>query len=173
MTLSLYAATIPSYLQILGSVAGLLDKAEAFCAEQGIDHAEIIGARLIEDMLPFSYQVKSTVEHSLGAINGVKAGNFSPAMDPPPSDFATLRAKVADARAALAAMTPDEINGLAGQDMQFTMKEMRIPFTAEGFLLSFSLPNFYFHAATAYDILRMKGVKIGKTNFLGAMQVKM
>ncbi|MEY2927371.1 MAG: hypothetical protein RL367_1848, partial [Pseudomonadota bacterium] len=89
MTLSLYAATIPSFQQILGSVATLLDKAEEFCAEQGLEHADIIQARLIDDMLPFAYQVKSTVAHSVGAIAGVRAGNFSPAMDPPPSDFAT------------------------------------------------------------------------------------
>jgi hypothetical protein len=172
MTLSLYAATIPSFQQILGSVATLLDKAEEFCAEQGLEHADIIQARLIDDMLPFAYQVKSTVEHSVGAIAGVRAGNFSPAMDPPPSDFATLKAKVAGGRAALDAMTPDEINALAGQDMQFSMNDFRIPFTAEGFLLSFSLPNFYFHATTAYDILRGRGVKIGKMNFLGTMQVR-
>lgn len=172
MTLSLYAAIVPTYQQILGSVAGLVDKAEAHCDEKGVAHSEIVQARLIDDMLPFTYQVKATVEHSVGAIAGVRAGNFSPSLAAPPEDFAALRAKVTEARATIDALTPDEINGFMGQDMQFSMGEMRIPFTAEGFLLSFALPNFYFHATTAYDILRSRGVKLGKMVFLGALQVK-
>lgn len=171
MTTNLYDATIPSYLQILGSIAGLLDKAEAFCAERGIDAADIVGARLYEDMLPFSYQVKATVEHSLGAIEGVRAGNFSPSMEPPPSDFAGLRAKLAAGRAGLEAVSAEEVNGFVGRPMQFSMNDMRIPFTAENFLYSFSLPNFYFHATTAYGILRHKGVKLGKMHFMGQMRI--
>ena len=88
MAFSLYAATIPSYQQILGSVSGLLVKAEAFCAEKSINHDEIIQARLAPDMLPFAYQVKSTTVHSLGAIEGLRRGTFSPDMTPPPE---TLR----------------------------------------------------------------------------------
>src|SRR3981081_3443617 len=80
MAFPLYAATIPSYQQILGAVSGLLDAAEAFCAEKGIAPADIIKARLAEDMLPFAYQVKSTAVHSLGAIEGVRRGVFSPDM---------------------------------------------------------------------------------------------
>ena len=73
MSFSLYAATVPSYRQILGSVSDLLGKAEAFCAEKGIAPREIIEARLAEDMLPFAYQVKSTAVHSLGAIEACAA----------------------------------------------------------------------------------------------------
>jgi len=85
MALSLYAATIPTYLQILGSVNGLIDKAEAFCAETGIAPGEIIGARLFEDMHPFAYQVKSTAVHSIGAIEGLRGGSFSPDRTPRPT----------------------------------------------------------------------------------------
>ena len=74
MAFSLYAATIPSYQQALGAVAGLLTTAETFCAEKQLAPQEIIEARLAEDMLPFAYQVKSTAVHSLGAIEGVLAG---------------------------------------------------------------------------------------------------
>jgi uncharacterized protein len=172
MSTSLYDATIPSYLQILGSVGALVDKAEAFCGEKGLAHEEIVMARLHEDMLPFSYQVKCCADHSLGAVEGVRAGNYSPSMAPPPKDFATLRTRIADAQTALRAISADEINALAGRDMQFSMNTMKIPFTAENFLYSFSLPNFYFHAATAYDILRHKGLKIGKMDFMGALRVK-
>src|SRR5271154_4286022 len=95
MTFSLYAATVPSYRQILGSVSGLLGTAEAFCTEKGIAPQDIILARLSEDMLPFAYQVKSTAVHSLGAIEGVRRGVFSPDSTPPPQDFPALNARIA------------------------------------------------------------------------------
>ena len=66
MSLSLYSALVPAYLQILEGLSGLLDKAESFCSEKGIAPGQIIEARLAEDMLPFAYQVKSTAVHSLG-----------------------------------------------------------------------------------------------------------
>ena len=69
-------------------------------------------------------------------------------------------------------MTADEVNALQGKDMAFQMRDFRIPFLAETFILSFSLPNFYFHAATTYDLLRMKGVPLGKRDFLGQMRIK-
>jgi hypothetical protein len=172
MGTSLYDATIPSYLQILGAVAALVDKAEAYCGEQGLAHEEIVMARLHADMLPFSYQVKCCADHSIGAVEGVRAGNYSPSMAPPPNDFATLRTRIADAQSALKAISPDEINGMAGRDMQFSMNAMKIPFTVENFFYSFAMPNFYFHATTAYDILRHKGLKIGKADFLGALRIK-
>ena len=172
MAFSLYAATVPSYLQILGAVSGLIDKAEAFCTEQKIAPADLIQARLAEDMLPFAYQVKSTAVHSLGAIEGVRQGVFSPDMTPPPDTFAALKARLAQATSALQAVKPAEIESFIGRDMCFKFGERRIDFTAENFLLSFSLPNFYFHAATAYDILRWKGVKIGKRDFMGRLAIK-
>ena len=101
MAFSLYAATIPSYQQVLGAVSGLIGTAEAFCAEKGIAPEDIIKARLAEDMLPFAYQVKSTAVHSLGAIEGVRRGVFSPDMTPPPESFAALKARIADTLAAL------------------------------------------------------------------------
>ena len=74
MSFSLYAATVPSYQQILGAVSGLLDKAEAFCTAKSLAPPQIIQARLAPDMLPFAYQVKSTVVHSIGSIEGVRRG---------------------------------------------------------------------------------------------------
>lgn len=172
MAFSLYAATIPSYLQILGSVSGLLAKAEAFCTEKGLAHEDIIQARLAPDMLPFAYQVKSTAVHSLGAIEGVRRGTFSPDMTPPPETFAALNARIAETLAALEKIEPPEIESFIGRDMRFVRGEHRLDFTAENFLLSFSQPNFYFHAATTYDILRWRGVRIGKRDFTGKLGVR-
>jgi hypothetical protein len=167
MSLSLYSAVVPSHLQILESVSGWLDKADSFCSEKGMAPGQIIEARLADDMHPFAYQVKSTAVHSLGAIEGVRRGSFSPDMTKPPESFAALRTRIAEARAGLEALAPGDVDALVGRDMRFSFGERHIDFKAEDFLLSFSQPNFYFHAATAYDILRWKGVQIGKRDFLG------
>lgn len=172
MSLSLYAATIPSYRQILGAVSGLLRTAETFCAEKGIEASELIQARLAPDMLPFAYQVKSTAVHSLGAIEGVRRGVFSPDNTPPPDTFAGLQERIAATLSALAAIEPAEIESFVGRDMRFEFGSRRLEFTAEDFLLSFSQPNFYFHATTAYDILRWKGLPIGKRDFTGRLRLK-
>lgn len=172
MSITLYAATVPTFCQILGSVSALLDKADAFCKEKGIAEADIVGACLAPDMFPFAYQVKSTAAHSIGAIQGVRKGVFSPDMTPPPTSFTGLKARVEEALAQLQALKPAEINDFVGRDMRFEFRDAKIPFTAENFLLSFSMPNFFFHATTAYDLLRWKGVTIGKRDFLGRLQIK-
>ena len=171
MAISLYDLCVPAYLQTLGGVAGFLDKGRAFCAEKGIDPESIVDSKLADDMLPFRFQVVASAHHSLGAVNGVKAGLFEP---PGAStlDYAGLQKLVADAIAALKAVTPAELNACEGKDMAFQMRGMKIPFVAEGFIQSFSLPNFYFHATTAYDILRSKGAPLGKRDFLGQMRIK-
>lgn len=172
MAVSLYTATVPSYRQILGSVSGLLGTAESFCNEREIAPSEIIQARLAEDMLPFAYQVRATAVHSIGAIEAVRKGVFSPDMSPFPESFAALKARIAEALAALEAIEPSEIDAFVGRDMRFEFGERRIDFTAEDFLLSFSQPNFYFHATTSYAILRWKGLPIGKRNFTGQLRVR-
>jgi uncharacterized protein len=172
MPFSLYSVTVPAFQQTLGAVRGLLDKAEAFCTEKKLAPAELIQARLAPDMLPFAYQVKSTVVHSVGALEGAKAGTFSPDLTPPPETFLGLKEKIDGALAALAGVSAPEVERLMGQDATFVFKENRLPFRAEDFLLSFSLPNFYFHASTAYDILRWKGVQIGKRDFMGRLRLK-
>src|SRR6266536_1708612 len=111
MAFSLYAATVPSYRQILEAVSSLLVKAENFCTEKGIAPQELIQARLAADMLPFAYQVKSTAVHSLGAIEGVRKGVFSPDMTPPPETFAALKTRIAETLAALQTIDVAEVDG--------------------------------------------------------------
>jgi hypothetical protein len=172
MSFSLYAATVPTYRQILAAVSRFLGTAEAFCTERGMAQHDIIQARLAEDMLPFAYQVKSTAVHSLGAIEGIRKGVFSPDMTPPPEDFAGLKTRIAETLTTLEAIEVAEIDSFVGRDMRFAFGNRHVDYTAEDFLLSFSQPNFYFHAATAYDILRWKGVPIGKRDFMGKTRTK-
>ena len=173
MALSLHSALIPSMLQVVGAVHKMVDKAEGFCDENNLAHSDTIGARLAEDMLPFAYQVKSCWSHSALAIAGVREGVFAPDMSPFPDSFDGLRAVLAKTVTELEAVSEGELEDLANKDMRFEIPgKFRLDFTRQDFLLSFSQPNFYFHSATAYDILRMKGVPLSKTDYLGGMRLK-
>lgn len=172
MPFSLYDATVPSFQQTLGAMQGLLDKVEGFCADGNHRIADLLQTRLADDMLPFTYQVSATTTHSVGALNAIHKGVFTPDRTPPPQTMEGLREVLSQALEALSSMKAGDIDGLVGRDMRFEMGEMVLPFTAEGFLMSFSLPNFFFHATTAYDILRMKGLALGKPDYLGRPRLR-
>jgi hypothetical protein len=172
MAISLYDHSVANYLQTLNAVSGFLDKARKHLEENKYEMSEIVETRLYPDMLPFRFQIVSVVHHSLGAIEGVKAGLFAPPADRAPHDYSALQKLVGDARDTLGKIPRAEIDALEGKDVVFQMGPMKAPFAAENFILSFSLPNFYFHAATAYDILRMKGAPLGKRDFMGALRMK-
>jgi hypothetical protein len=172
MAVSLYDLSVTSYLQTLGGMEGFFGRGLAHLQENKIDHNEIVETRLYPDMLPFRFQVLAVVHHSLGAMSGIKAGLFTPPAQLPPLDYAGLQQAVTEAREALQQLTPAGVNALEGKDVIFQIRNTKMPFTAEGFVQSFSLPNFYFHATTAYDILRSKGVPLGKRDFLGRMRLK-
>ncbi|OXE35998.1 MAG: hypothetical protein CGW95_10485 [Phenylobacterium zucineum] len=172
MAISLYDAVVAGFIQSLSGVSNFLEKGRAHCEATGVDANDLVDYRLTTDMLPFSFQISSVAHHSIGAITGVKAGLFTPGAPVPEPGYAGLQKLIAEAQVALAALTPDEVNGLEGKDMVFKIGEMQMPFTAEGFLLSFSLPNLHFHATTAYDILRLKGAPLGKRDFLGQPRMK-
>jgi hypothetical protein len=172
MATSLYDHSVANFLQTLTGVQGFLDKGLAHCREKGPDPDEIVEARLYPDMLPFRFQIFSVAHHSLGAINGVKAGVFTPPGELPALDYAGLQGVVADTKSSLQALTREEVDALEGRDVVFKFRDFNMPFVAQNFLLSFSMPNFYFHAATAYDILRSKGAPLGKRDFMGPMRLK-
>lgn len=172
MAFSLYDATVANYLQILGAVGGFLEKSLTHFREKGLDPGEIVEARLTPDMLPLRFQIVSVAHHSRGAIEAAKTGVFAPSAGKPDLDYAALQALVTEARHELSALTPEAVDALAGRDVIFKLGERALPFTSEGFLMSFSLPNFFFHATTAYDILRHKGAPLGKRDFMGRMKLK-
>jgi hypothetical protein len=172
MTFSLYDAVVPSNLQILGALEKVLEKAEAFCDERGMSQAELVGARLAPDMFPLGYQIKSCAVHSIGGINGARAGSFSPDRSAWPADFPGLQDVLQRARTDLSALNRDTVDALIEADIHIALGETKLPFTGANFLLSFSQPNFYFHATTAYGILRAQGVKLGKRDFIGVPRVK-
>lgn len=171
MAISFYDASVGSYLQVLEGVTSFLEKGAAHAEAGNLDLGEVVMTRLREDMMPFHFQVVSVAHHSWGAMQGLKEGVFRPPSFELDKDYAGLQALVSEARSGLADLKKPEVEALADQSMVFSLGKREMPFTNENFLLSFSLPNFYFHATTAYDILRMLGVPLGKMDFLGKMKV--
>ena len=171
MTLSLYDATVPSFIQVTNSCLGLVEKAKTWCDETSTPEAELVQSRIIDDMYPLAYQIKSVYSHSVGALEGIKVGVFSPNLEEAPNSLAEFKDKLLSTIDYLTTVDKEQLDARVGDPMKFEFKEISIPFKVETFLFSFSQPNFYFHATTAYDLLRAKGVPIGKLDFLGAMQI--
>jgi hypothetical protein len=172
MAISLYDLTVPSYLQTVNAISGVLGRGLAFCKEKGVDPQTFVETRLFPDMLPLAFQVASVSHHSAGALASLKSGVFNPPSGAPLADYAALQAKIDATKAELEALTPDAVNALSGGDVRFEMGDLKMPFTAENFILSFSLPNFHFHATTTYDILRSQGVPLGKRHYMGQLRMK-
>jgi len=169
--ISLHAATVPSYLQTLRATIRWLSKAEAFAQDTGKPEADMMAAKLQDDMFPFNRQVRACAMHSQGAIEACFKGVFSPDLSPHPESFAGLRERLGEAVAYLEALDESEMEALVGAPMRFEFKTTVMPFTADNFLLSFSQPNYYFHTTTAYAILRYQGMSIGKRDYLGSLRL--
>jgi hypothetical protein len=170
MAISLYDLSVSTFLQTVTSVGGFLDRAAAYCAETGADPNDFVEARLFPDMAPFHFQIEATWHHAVCGVEALRTGAFIPPALVGPVPFAALRTMIAEAQATLARFDRDEIDGCAGKHLDLQIGPRRLAFAAETFILSFSLPNFHFHAVTAYDILRARGVPIGKRDYEGRLR---
>ncbi len=147
MAISLYDLSVPTFLQTVKAVGGFLNRAANHCAKIGADPDDLVHARLFDDMAPFHFQIEATWHHSVWGLEAVKTGVFAPPALVGPVPFGDLQAMIGKAETALEAFTPDEVNSWAGKDLDLQIGPRRLVFTSETLLLSFSLPNFYFHAA--------------------------
>jgi hypothetical protein len=172
MSISFYDVSVLSYLQTLEAVDGYLGKALAYCKEHNYDPEQVVATRVFLDMRPFRYQIQAVAHHSLGAINGVKSGVFEPAGVRADLDYAGLQALIAETRAGLQQVSREEIESRTGAEVILQTKDSQRRFKAEDFVLTFSLPNFHFHAATGYNILRSAGIPVGKRDFMGTVRLK-
>lgn len=170
--LSLHAAFVPSCRQILGGMQGLLDKAESFARENGLEESAMLEAKLADTMWPLPWHVRSVWVHSAYALSLLPTGEFSPDFTSIPNSWDGMRATLADADQALSGVSEGELEDISDKTVAFVLGGKRLmEFTAQNFLMSFSQPNFYFHATTFYDILRMKGVALGKRDYLGVPRI--
>jgi uncharacterized protein len=172
MATSLYDLSVPTFLQTVSAVSGFLDRAVRHCAETAANPDDFVHARLFDDMAPFHFQIEALSHHAVWGLEAAKTGVFDPPALIGPMPFADLQAMVGQAEAALKAFIPDEVNSWAGKDLDLQIGPRRLAFTSETLILSFSLPNFYFHVVTAYDILRTRGVPLGKRDYEGQLQTR-
>lgn len=171
MSISLYDSSVAHYVQILAAVDSFLEKGRAHFEGSGVSLDTIVDTRLIQDMSPFRFQCISVAHHSMGALKALESGEFAPPAGYGEPDFAGLQDLVKQASEFAQSMDQATINGYEGKALVFKLGANEMPFIAENFISSFSIPNFYFHATTAYDILRMKGVPLGKRDFIGALRM--
>jgi hypothetical protein len=174
MATPLYDLSVPTFLQTVSAVRGFLDRAATHCAEAGTNPDDLVDARLFHDMAPFWFQIECVVNYSVWGLEAMRTGAFTPPPLVGSVPFANLQALIAQAGASLEAYTPDEVNGWSGKalDLPIHTDPRPLAFTSETFLLSFLLPNFHFHATTAYGILRTQGVPLGKRDYEGQLRAK-
>ncbi|WP_441234246.1 DUF1993 domain-containing protein [Bradyrhizobium sp. 930_D9_N1_4] len=166
--MSFHDAVVPAYLQMLNSMTGLLAKAEAHCTAKKIDPAVLLGSRLFPDMLPLSKQIQLVSDF---ATKGCARLTHSEVPSNPDTEktFEELKQRLARTIDYVKSFKPEQFEGAEAKDVTFPSGPNKTT-TMKGqeFLSAFSLPNFYFHAATAHGLLRHAGVEIGKRDFLGA-----
>jgi uncharacterized protein len=165
--MSFYDATVPAFLQILGSLSGLLTKAEAYCKAKNIQPEVLLTARLYPDMLPLTKQVQLVCDF---AAKGCARLTHSEVPSTPDTEktFEELKQRLAKTIDYVKAFKPAQFEGADARDVTFPIGPGNtMTLKGQQFLSAVAFPNFYFHAATAHGILRHNGVEIGKRDFLG------
>ena len=165
--MSFYDASVPAFLQILNSLTGLLNKAEAHCKAKNIQPDVLLGSRLYPDMLPLSRQIQLAADFATKGCARLTGGEV-PSIPDTEKTFDELKARLARTIDYVKAFKPAQFDGADARDVTFPAgPDKSITLKGQQFLSSFSFPNFYFHAATAHGILRHNGVEVGKRDFLG------
>lgn len=168
MPLSLHEASIPVFIRAFGNLSAQLGKARAFADERGLDHAEILNARLFEDMAPLTAQVQRASDTAKGtAVRVGGVGNV--VMEDNEDSFDALQDRIARTIDVLRAVPAGAMDGREDAEVEFVARGTTLLFTGRTYVLTFALPNFFFHVTTAYGLLRHKGVPVGKMDFLGAI----
>ena len=166
MTISMYQASVPVFSGVLKNLSHVLAKGEAFATAQGIDPAELLSGRLAPDMYPLVRQVQIATDHAKGAPARLAGKDILKLADEEVS-FADLQARIATVRDHLKTYKAEEIDGSDDKPILIKAGPMELNFTGQEYLLNYAMGNFYFHVVTAYDILRHKGVPLGKGTFFG------
>ncbi len=166
MTISMYSASVPTFIRTLTNLAGILEKAQAYAETKKIKPEVLLNARLFPDMFALTRQVQITSDFAKGTVARL-AGIEPPSYADTESSFAELIARVQKTVDFLKTLKADQIDGSENRDIVLKMHTGELKFKGEAYLTQFSLPNFYFHATTAYAILRHNGIEIGKMDFMG------
>ncbi len=171
MPLSMYQASIPAFIRTLSALSAVLDKAAQHASERNIEPGVLLNARLFPDMFPMVRQVQLAADFASRTAARL-AGLELPKFADTETSFDELKLRIAKTIDFLKTLKPAQIDGSETREVSIPLGGEPQTFQGQPYLLHFALPNFYFHAATAYDILRHCGVEVGKRDFIGSLDLK-
>jgi len=163
---SMSQITLPVFIRHLNALAGCMKKAQALYAEKKYDEATLMSYRFYPDMFTFARQVQQATEHARNCTAAL-AGVEAPKYEMNEKSLADLIARCEKSVAWLNSVKPDQLDGTDGKSVTVKAGDRELTFTGLDLVLKRSMPNFYFHATTAYDIMRHNGVDLGKRDFMG------
>jgi hypothetical protein len=167
MSVSMYTISIPVFIQHLNGLSTVLDKAAAWAAGRKVNEADLLNMRLSPDMYNLARQVRAATDHAANAA-GRLAGKELPKFTNDETTIAQLKDRIASTIDYLKGVKQSEVDGTEDKDISITFPNGNTrKFTGQSLLLGNSLPNFWFHTTTAYDIVRHCGVEVGKRDFMG------
>jgi hypothetical protein len=166
MTLSMYQASIPVFVQMLSALSAVLDKAEGHAEVKRFDHAALLQDRLYPDMWPLLRQVQTACDFAKG-VGARLAGTDPPVYEDTEKTFGELKARIEKTLDFLRGLKAAQIDGSEERAITIKLGGKPVTFKGQTYLVHFALPNFYFHCTTAYAILRRNGVELGKRDFVG------
>jgi len=169
MSISMYDASAPCLARMLRNLSAILTKAEVQAAERKFDPAVLLASRLYPDMFPLARQVQIACDNAKGPVARL-AGREPPRHEDSEQSFADLQARITRTLDFIASVPREEIDGSEERPIVLKVGSRALHYTGLQYLLSFALPNFYFHVTTAYAILRHNGIILGKGDYLGPQE---
>jgi hypothetical protein len=166
MNISMYQASVPRFVNILGNLSKILDKAQAHVDAKKIDPATLPTYRLFPDMLPMTTQVQIACDAAKGVVARL-AGMDIPVYEDNEKTLADLKARVDKTIAFIQSVPAAKIDGTEDKEIVIKRADKETRYKGMQFLLGHAVPNFYFHVTTTYIILRHNGIEIGKRDYLG------
>lgn len=166
--ISMHQASVPVFKQLLNALSAILDKAQAHATHQNIASESLLQASLFPDMFPLTRQVQIAADFAKG-VSARLAGIEVPTYEDNETSFAELKERIQKTLSFISSIKPEAIDGSEDKEIILrpgTPKEKKL--NGQTYLLSYGLPQFFFHVTTAYDILRNQGVEIGKKDYIGA-----
>jgi hypothetical protein len=163
----MYKISVPIFVQFLTSLSAVLDKTAAYAEAKKVEPSVLLNTRLAPDMFPLGRQVRAATDHAINA-GGRLAGVALPELPNADATIPELKDRIAKTIDFLKGLKPAQIDGSEDKEIKITFPSGAVrEFTGQSLLLNNSLPNFYFHCTTAYDILRHCGIELGKRDFMG------
>ena len=162
----MYQASAPRFANTLKNLSAILDKAKAHAEAKKVDEQVLTSARLFPDMFALARQVQIACDSAKGAVARL-AGVEIPKHEDTEKTFDDLKARIAKTVAFIEGVKAAQVDGSEDREIVLKLRGKDVPFKGLQYLLGFAWPNFYFHATTAYNILRHNGVEVGKQDFIG------